>query len=56
MINEVIRLVTSNQIKETEENKVLFGAYKYPTSMIEAWHGNNLKKRYGRRVQTKNDC
>ena len=37
MINEVIRLVTSNQIKETEENKVLFGAFKYPTSMIEAW-------------------
>ena len=37
MINEVIRLVSSNQIKETEENKVLFGAFKYPTSMIEAW-------------------
>ena len=37
MINEVIRLVTSNQIKETEENKILFGAYKYPTSIKEAW-------------------
>jgi len=37
MISEVIRLMTSKKIKETEHNKVLFGAYKYPETISEVW-------------------
>jgi len=37
MINEVIKLLNEGRIKKTEDNKILFGAYKYPESLNEAW-------------------
>lgn len=37
MISEVIKLLNEGKIKETEDNKILFGGFKYPESLTEAW-------------------
>ena len=37
MFSEIIRLVNSGEIKETEHNNILFGRLKYPESIREAW-------------------
>jgi len=37
MISEVIKLLNEGRIKETEDNKILFGGFKYPESLTEAW-------------------
>lgn len=37
MISEVIKLLNEGKIRETEDNKILFGFYKYPESVQEAW-------------------